>query len=259
MAVLIVPACFSAADHKTAVRDTAVVTVQLFLGNEMYRCIILVKVVRHGLDLFLDACKISTFLSNYEALSCMFLACSKLRIFSVSYCLKCSFYRNGVLLCILYAFDAADCIRMSLADTLAPECVVVSICKDRICIHTVQRKHSWIPAYGNDSYMSTLCCCLVNICKMLRDFLMCIKAIHNIEIFYILRCLNRKICRTSSTDDQDIDLILQLLRIFYRINLCGLCKDLYSLWITSGKYCNQLCIRIMLDGALHAASQVSVT
>ena len=37
------------------------------------------------------------------------------------------------------------------------------------------------------------------------------------------------------------------------------CKDLYSLWITSGKYCNQLCIRIMLDGALHAASQVSVT
>ena len=178
----------------------------------------------------------------------MFLACGKLRIFSVSYCLKCSFYRNGVLLCILYAFDAADCIRMSLADTLAPECVVVSICKDRICIHTVQRKHSWIPAYGNDSYMSTLCCCLVNICKMLRD-----------EIFYILRCLNRKICRTSSTDDQDIDLILQLLRIFYRINLCGLCKDLYSLWITSGKYCNQLCIRIMLDGALHAASQVSVT
>ena len=73
--------------------------------------------------------------------------------------------------------------------TIPPECVVVSICKDRICIHTVQRKHSWIPAYGNDSYMSTLCCCLINICKMLRDFLMCIKAVHNIEIFYILRCL----------------------------------------------------------------------
>ena len=100
----------------------------------MYRCIILVKVVRHGLDLFLDACKISTFLSNYEALSCMFLACGKLRIFSVSYCLKCSFYRNGVLLCILDSGNPADGVRMSLAHTFAPKSIVFSFRQNGICI-----------------------------------------------------------------------------------------------------------------------------
>ena len=138
MAVLIIPSCFSAADHKTTMWDSAVVTVKFFLGNKVYRCVILIKVVRHGLDLFLDACKISTFLSNYEALSCMFLTCGKLWIFSVSYCLKCCLYRDCVLFCVFYAFDTADCIRVSLADTFTPECIIVSVCKDGICVHTVQ-------------------------------------------------------------------------------------------------------------------------
>ena len=84
MAVLVVPAGFAAADHKAAVRDSAVITVKLFLGDEMYSCIILIKVVRHSLDLFLDTCKISTLLRYYKALSSMFLACCKLRILSVT-------------------------------------------------------------------------------------------------------------------------------------------------------------------------------
>ena len=33
--------CFSAADHKTTMWDSAVVTVKFFLGNKVYRCVIL--------------------------------------------------------------------------------------------------------------------------------------------------------------------------------------------------------------------------
>ena len=87
----------------------------------MYRCVIICKIVRHSLNGLFYFCCISTFFQNHKTLSGMFLSGSKIRIFSISYCLQCSLYRYGVLLAIFYSLYTTDRIRVSLADTFAPE------------------------------------------------------------------------------------------------------------------------------------------
>lgn len=149
---------------------------------------------------------------------------------------KCSFYRNGVLLCILYAFDAADCIKNVLADTLAPECGRF-ICGIAFCIHTVQRKHSG-SAYGNDSYIHSLLLALSTFCKMLGIFLVCVSKLSQhwniyIPVSELGRSASSQMIRTSISSFQ--------LPLLQNKRFAVSVRNLYSLWITSGKYCNQLC------------------
>ena len=220
MTVLIIPASFACTDHKSTMRNSTVITLQFFFRNEMYCCIIFIKIIRHCLNLIFNACKISTFLSYYEAFSCMLLSCSQFRIFSVSDCFQCSFYRNCVLFSIFYSINSTDCIGMSLAYTLAPECIILSICKDCVCIHSVQGEHSRIPANRNDSYMIAFRCCLVNICEMFRYSGMCIKTVYHIEPLCIFRCLNRQICCTSTAENHNINFIFHLFCFIYMVNRC---------------------------------------
>ena len=138
MTVLLIPACLSAAEYKSTMRDSTVVRLQFFLTDKMYCCIIIGEIVRHGLDLFFNLCSICSLFQYYETLSCMLLSCCKFRIFSISYCLKSRLYRDRILLSIFYTFYSADCIRMSLADTFAPERISASLYQNRLCIQTVQ-------------------------------------------------------------------------------------------------------------------------
>ena len=254
MIVLVIPAGLAAADYETTVRNTAVVTFQFFLRNKVYSGVILIKVIRHGLDLILDSRKISTFLCYYKALSCVFLSCGKLRILAASYSFQCGLYRNCVLLAILNTINTADCIRMSLAYALAPKCIILAVSQDCICIHTVQREHSRIPAYGNNSNMTILRSSLIYIGKMLWNSLMGIKTVYYVKPLRILRCLLRKVGSTSSAEDHNVDLVFHLLCVIYRIYLGCLSQDLNSLRSTTGKYAHQFHIRIMFDGALYATS-----
>src|SRR5699024_618954 len=181
VAVLSVPAGLSAAEDESAVRDPAVVSLELFLADEMYCRVIVGEVVWHRLDLFLYLCRISAFLQNDKALSCVLLPCGKVRILSVSDCLKSRLHRNRVLLCILDALYSADRVGVSLAYTLAPECIVLSVRKDRVGVQPVQGEHSRIPAHGDDSDLAALFRRCVHIGKMLRDPCMCVKAVDHIE------------------------------------------------------------------------------
>ena len=225
----------------------------------MYCGIVFIKVVRHSLDLILNSCKISAFLSYYETLSGMFLSCSKLRILSASYCFQSRLNRDGVLFAIFYAFDTADCIRMSLAYTFSPECVILAVCQDCICIHAVQGKHSRIPAYRNNSHMTVLRSRFIHICKMFRDSLMGIKAVYHIEPLGILRCLLWQVSSTSTAKNHNINLVFHLLSIIYRIYLCCLCQNFNSLRSTTGKNSHQFHIRIVFDRTFYATSQVTIS
>ena len=227
MTVLIIPACFAGTDNKSTVRDPAVITFQFFFCDEVYCSIVLIEVVRHSLDLVLDTCKVCAFLSYYEALSGVFLSCCKFRIFSVSYSFQCCFYRDGVLFAVFDSVDPADRIGMSLAYTLAPECIIFTVGKDCICIQSVQGEHSRVPAHGDDSYMAALGSCLVYVCKMLRNSCMSVKAVYDIEPLCIFRCLLRKVCCTSSAEDQNIDLVFHFFCFIYMINACCICEDFY--------------------------------
>ena len=134
MPVLIIPSGRSTTNHETAMRNSLVDTIKLFLGNKRYSGIIVCKVVRHFLDFLLDSGKICSLLRYHEALSGMLLTGGKLRCLSVTDLLKCFRNRNGILSCINYAVNSTNGIGMTLAYTLAPECIVISFRKNCICI-----------------------------------------------------------------------------------------------------------------------------
>ncbi len=148
---------------------------------------------------------------------------------------------------------------MPLAYTLAPECIIASSWKDSICVHTVQGEHTRIPAYRNDPYMAIFSCSLIYCRKMLRNLLMCIKAVDHIKPLCIFRCLYRKVCSTASADDQHINLIFHFFGIIYRINFGSFCKNGHILRITACKYCHKLHIRIMFNGTLYSTAKISIT
>ena len=93
----------------------------------MHSGIIIRKIVGHGLDLLFNLCLVSTLLSYHETLSGVLLSGGQYRIFTVSDSFQCGFYGNGILLGILNTGDTADCVRMSLTDTLAPESVITAV------------------------------------------------------------------------------------------------------------------------------------
>lgn len=63
----------SASNDETAVWHAAVVAAQFFQGDEMYRGVILVKIIGHGDDLTFNFCQICTFLGNNPAFAQMFI------------------------------------------------------------------------------------------------------------------------------------------------------------------------------------------
>ena len=99
--------------------------------------IVIREVIRHGLDLLLNAGKIRALLRYHKALPGMLLSGCQIRILSVSHCTQSLRNRDRILLRILHSVDPADCIRMSLADTLSPERIILSIGPDRIRIEAV--------------------------------------------------------------------------------------------------------------------------
>ena len=103
------------------------ISLQLFLRDEMYRGIIIRKIVGHGLDLLFDLCLVSALFCYHETLSGVLLSGGQYRIFTVSDSFQCGFYGNGILLGILDTGNPADGIGMSLADTLPPESIVTAI------------------------------------------------------------------------------------------------------------------------------------
>ena len=153
----------------------------------------------------------------------MLLSCCQIRILPVTNSFQCGLYRNCILLSIFDTFHAADCIRMSLTNTLAPESIVLTFRQDCICIKSVQREHTRIPAYRNNADITTFFSCRINILKMFRNSCMCIKAVNDIEHLCIHWCLLWKICCTSSTKNHYINLIFPILHIrntAYRNILC---------------------------------------
>ena len=129
----------------------------------------------------------------------MFVSCSQLWLTSTSHLINSLVNRNCILDRILHTRNTADSIRMSLAYTLAPECICASLDKNRLRIETVQREHSRIPANRNNTDIISLFCSFVHICKILWDLGMCIKTVNCVKIRCNLWTHDRKIrCRTTA-------------------------------------------------------------
>ncbi len=110
------------------------VTGKFFFRNEMYRGIVLVKIVGHCLYVMLDLCKVCTLFGNNKTFSCVLLPGGKGGIFTVSYGCDGFGNGNGVLLAVLYAFNTADRIGVTLAYALAPEGLILSFGKNAVAV-----------------------------------------------------------------------------------------------------------------------------
>ena len=259
MVVLFVPAGLTAAEYETTVRETVVIAFQFFFGDEMNRCVIIRKVVRHGLDLILDLCLIRSLFCHNKALSGVFFAGGQLWAAAASDCLQCTFNWDCVLSGILDALDPADRIGMSLADALAPECIIFALRQACSCIETVQGEHTRIPANGDDANLSGFLCGLIDCCEMLWNLCMGIEAVHYVKPLCIFRGLDRQIRSRTAAENQNVDLVFLRLCLIYMINRYALGQDLDRFRRTPCKYCFQFHIRILADRTLHAASQISIS
>ena len=107
--------------------------------------------------------------------------------------------------------------------------------------------------------MSILFGCLIHIGKMLRDSCVGIKTIHYIKHLCILWCLLRQIGSTATAENHYINFIFPLFYFIHRADLGTLCQNRNSFRCSSCEYSCQLHVRILLNGALYAASQVSIS
>ena len=147
---------------------------------------------------------------------------------------------------------------MALADALAPECIVFSVRKDRISIQAVQGEHTRVPAHGNDADFTAFFCRRVNICKMLRDPCVSVKAVDDIEHTRILRRLLRKIRRASAAEDHYIDLIFPLRCVLHVAHRSSLCQDAHCLRSPAGEYRCQFHVRVLFYRTLDPSAEISI-
>ena len=94
---------------------------------------------------------------------------------------------------------------------------------------------------------------------MLRDLCVGVKAVDQGKLLREGRRLDRQIRRTAAAEDHDVDLVRPLVDIGRADHRNVLRADLQRRGISSREDCLQFHIRVLTDGALDAASQVSVT
>ena len=97
----------------------------------------------------------------------------------------------------------------------------------------------------------------IDICKVLRDSRVRIKAVYDIEELRQLRRLLRQICRASAADDADINVIFVCRQLTARIYLSNLCLELHRRRIPTRKYTSELTVRIVPDRSFHTAADIS--
>ncbi len=148
-----------------------------------------------GLDFSSTRCKHQHLPQQQQkhSLIVCFLACSQHRILTVSDSFQCGLYGNGILLGILYAFDAwtaSECPWL----TPLPQNVVVSICKDRIFAYILFNEKNIPGSQPTEIIPMSHFLQLRLRLQSAPESLHGIKTVYYIEHLRIFRCLLWKVC-----------------------------------------------------------------
>ena len=185
-------------------------------GDKMDGGIVIGEVVGHGLDLVFNSFEICALLCDDEALAGMLFTGGKLGIRAASHSLESRLHGNGVLLGIHYPFDTANGIRMSLADALAPEGVILALGQDGGGIQAVEGEQTGIPAHGDHGNVISVPRGGIHRSIMGRNLSMIVKAIDHVEFPGKRRRHDRQIGSAAAADDQHIQFILPIGHIIHR-------------------------------------------
>ena len=235
------------------------VALKFLLGDKVHCRVVIREIVRHRLDLALNALLVRAFLGHDEALAGVLFAGGQLGGFAIAHTLQRALHGDRILARVLHALNAADRVGMALAHALAPEGIARALREDCVGIETVEREETRIPAAGDQGGATAGFRGGVHGGKMLRDSGVRVEAVHHVKQGGAAGRLLGEIRRAAAAEDQHVQLILPLREIVRRMHAHTGRKHGDGGRITAGKHSVQLHVRILPDGALHAASQVAIS
>lgn len=139
----------AAANDKTAVRHGRMITGQLCGSYEVHCGVVLVEVVRHAHDLGAHGVLGSAVLEHHKAFAGVLLAGGQFGARAAPDLFNGCFRRQRVLNAASNPVHAADGVRMSLAQSAAPERVGVAVGQQRLAVDAVDGEHARVPAGGD--------------------------------------------------------------------------------------------------------------
>ena len=148
---------------------------------------------------------------------------------------------------------------MSLAHALSPEGVGFSVGNNSLCVKAIKREHTGVPAHRDYRHLARRLRRLVDLSEMLGDLRVRIEAVNYVEMLCKFGGLHGKICRASAADYHNVDVVFHLHRVFDAVDLYAFGKDLDAFGGTACEHPAKLRIGILRDGALNAASEISVS
>ena len=230
----------------------------LLSGDERYGGVVLVEVVGHFLDLTLDARKISAFLRDDIAVAGMLLTCGEYRILPAAHSFQRGVHRDRVLTRVQNALDAADGVRVSLADAGSPESVAFAFGKACLRKDARKREHAGIPSCGNDRGMTGGLCGIVNVRDVLGDPRVRVETVHDIEMLDDPGRHDGKVRRAAAADDDDIKLPLIFCDALHGEDGNVRRHDGNGSGITPREHGAKLHVRVLPDGGLDASAEIAV-
>ena len=107
--------------------------------------------------------------------------------------------------------------------------------------------------------MAALLCRPVHRLKMLRYLRVGVKTVHHMKPFRKGRRLLRKIRGASPAQDHHVNILFHRNRLVHSAHENPFCQNRNAFRVPPGKYCRQLHVRVVLNGALHPSPQISIS
>ena len=157
------------------------------------------------------------------------------------------------------ALDAADGVAVALANTLAPERVVLAFREDGLGVHAVQAEHTRIPTDGDHRDLAGSLGSSVNSGEVLRNLGVGVEGVDHVEHGGVLRGEHRQVGSGTATDDEQVHLAFPGFHFRDVQHRNARRLDLDRSGVTTSENSDEFHIRSLLHGAFHTATQVTVT
>jgi len=240
------------------VRHRAVVAVELLLRDEVYRGVVFVEVVRHRHDLALHLGGVGAFLQHHEAFAQVLLARGQLGVRARAHGLEGALDRDGVLLRVGHALDAAHGVRVALAHATAPERVVGALRQDAVAHQAVEREQARIPAARDERGLAGARRRGVHGREVGGDVRMRVEAVHDVVERRVVRRLLRQVGGAAAAEDEHVDGLIAALERCGRLHGQAFGGHLHARRVAARIHRHQLNVIVLTNGQLDALAEVPV-
>ena len=235
------------------------VTVKLFLADEVHRDVVLVEVVRHLDDLLLHRLSVGALLEHHPALAGVLLARGQLRVAAGAHRIERGGHGDGVLARIGHAGDAAQRVGVSLGHAAAPERVVRALRQDAVGVQAVQREQARVPAAGDERARAGFAGRRVDVREMRGDVGVRVERVYHVVQRRVLRRLLGKVGGAAAAQDEHVDVLVAGFQVGHGTNGHALGGDAHACGVATRVHRRELHVVVLANSKLNATSKVSVS